>query len=133
MNSASTEDDLAQGQLIKQILVAAGHQCVVFSTGNDLLAALQQKEASFALLLIDWELPDIDGIDIVRWVRANLGQAIPIMFLTSRTQEEDLVVGLWAGADDYMTKPLREGELLARVEALQRRYQTESHSEAAFR
>src|SRR5690606_11796247 len=95
--------------------------------------ALQRKQAPFDLLLIDWELPDIAGIDIVRWVRANLGYAIPVMFVTSRTQEEDLVAGLRAGADDYMVKPLRAGELLARVEALQRRLGPEPHAEAAFR
>jgi len=132
MNIASAEDDLAQGQLIKQILVAAGHQCVVMTTGNELLSALQRKDASFDLLLIDWELPDIDGIDIVRWVRANLGYALPIMFVTSRTQEEDLVMGLRAGADDYLVKPLREGELLARMQALQRRLKVEPYSETSF-
>src|SRR5690606_25679066 len=111
MNIASVEDDLAQGQLIQEILVSAGHQCTVYNTGNGLLAACQnKKKADFDLLLIDWELPDINGIDLVRWIRSNLGYTLPVMFLTSRTQEEDLVTGLRAGADDYMLKPLRKGE-----------------------
>lgn len=132
MHIASVEDDLAQGRLIHEILVSAGHQCTLFDTGNGLLAALQKKP-SFDLLLIDWELPDINGIDIVRWVRGNLGYSLPLMFLTSRVLENDLVAGLRAGADDYMLKPVRQGELLARVDALLRRHNTEAHNEGPFR
>lgn len=121
MNIASVEDDPDQGRLIKNLLANAGHDCSVFTTGNDLLAALPRGPA-FDLLLIDWELPDISGLDIVRWVRSNLGQAVPVMLITNRTLEEELITGLQAGADDYMSKPIRGGELIARVEALLRRY-----------
>ncbi|MGB6106050.1 MAG: response regulator transcription factor [Pusillimonas sp.] len=132
MNIASAEDDLVQGQLLKEILASAGHHCMVFPTGNELLAALQRKMV-FDLLLVDWELPDMSGLDIVRWVRGNLGYSVPVMLVTHRTLEEELVAGLQAGADDYMGKPVRKGELIARTEALLRRHKVEAHNEAAFR
>ncbi|NYT58450.1 response regulator transcription factor [Alcaligenaceae bacterium] len=131
MNIASAEDDLAQGQLLQEILVSAGHQCTVFPTGNALLAALQ-RETPYDLLLIDWELPDINGLDIVRWIRGKLGYTIPVMLVTNRSLEEDLVEGLQAGADDYMGKPVRKGELIARTEALLRRHKSEAINESAF-
>lgn len=120
MNIASLEDDPAQGLLIKRILEGAGHCCTLFASGKALLSVLVGGE-EFDLLLLDWEMPDINGLDILRWVRNNRGQALPIMLLTSHTLEQDLVTGLQAGADDYMTKPIRSGELNARVHALLRR------------
>lgn len=122
MNIASLEDELAQAQFIQQLLIDAGHRCTIFTQGKELLAVLQ-KTQPFDLLLLDWEVPDMSGIDVVRWVRTHLGYAIPVLFLTNHTLEEDLVVGLQAGADDYMSKPLRAAELLARIAALTRRNQ----------
>ena len=69
----------------------------------------------------------------MRWVRGQLGYTIPVMLVTSRTQEEELVAGLQAGADDYMGKPVRRAELIARTEALLRRHHIEAHVESAFR
>lgn len=117
---ASLEDDLVQAELIARILAEAGYECRSYNQGKSLLAALA-KPHDFDLLLLDWELPDVSGLDVLRWVRANLGHALPVIFLTSRTQEEDLVTGLQAGADDYIQKPLRKGELIARVHAMTRR------------
>jgi len=131
MNIASLEDDFAQAQLIQQVLTTAGHACTVFATGEELLAVLQ-KAQPFDLLIIDWEIPDISGLEIVRWVRVHLGYEIPVMFLTNRIQEEDLVLGLQAGADDYMLKPMRSGELLARVKALLRRSGLPDRAEEGF-
>ena len=131
MNIASLEDDSAQAQLIQQVLAEAGHACTVFATGEEMLAVLQ-KSQPFDLLLIDWEIPDISGLEIVRWVRVHLGYEIPVMFLTNRIQEEDLVLGLQAGADDYMLKPMRSGELVARVKALLRRSGLPERAEQGF-
>ncbi|MCB5362282.1 response regulator transcription factor [Pusillimonas sp. CC-YST705] len=120
MNIASLEDEPTQAQLIQQVLEQAGHTCTSFATGKSLLAVLQ-KPHDFDMVLVDWELPDLAGIEVVRWVRLNLGYELPVMFVTSRVLEEDLVEGLQAGADDYLVKPIRAGELLARIEALARR------------
>ncbi len=123
MHIASLEDDEVQGRFIQAVLQEAGHTCTLFLTGKAFLAALS-RDHDFDLLLLDWQVPDISGLDIVRWVRGNLGQSIPVMFLTNRTQESDLVTGLQAGADDYVVKPLRIGELIARINALHRRIAT---------
>lgn len=120
MNIASLEDDPTQSQLIQQVLTQAGHACTSFPTGKALLAALQKPHA-FDMVLVDWEVPDLTGIEVVRWIRINLGYDLPVMFVTSRMLEEDLVQGLQAGADDYLVKPIRPGELTARIDALARR------------
>ncbi len=119
MNIASVEDDPSQAELIQQILVSAGHTCDSFSGGKAFLRAM--RERSYDLLVMDWQLPDISGYDVVTHVRLHSGQYPPILFLTSRSLEEDIVMGLAGGADDYMIKPVRRGELLARVGALLRR------------
>lgn len=128
---ASLEDDPAQAEFIRQILTDTSYICTTFSTGSALLKALQES-CPFDLLLIDWEVPDINGMDIVRWARSHLGGDLPIMFLTSRALEADLVIGLQAGADDYMSKPIRAGELLARISALLRRRTLSSPIDPGF-
>jgi len=128
MNIASLEDDVDQAELIRHILTEAGHECESFHTGKALLDVLR-KHQPFDLMLIDWEIPDITGIEVVRWVRTHVGYDLPLMFVTSRTLEKDLVAGLQAGADDYITKPVRFGELIARVDALLRRRAVEAIKE----
>lgn len=78
------------------------------------------ESANADLFVLDLGLPDMDGLDVARWIR-NQGMTTPILVLTARADEVDLVVGLDAGADDYVTKPFRLAELLARVRALLRR------------
>ncbi|TWG84920.1 DNA-binding response OmpR family regulator [Cupriavidus gilardii J11] len=119
MNIASVEDDPSQAELIQQILIDAGHECDSFSGGKAFLRAM--RERAYDLLVMDWQLPDISGYDVVTHVRQQSGQYPPILFLTSRSLEEDIVTGLAGGADDYMIKPVRRGELVARVTALLRR------------
>lgn len=121
MKIASLEDDLDQAHQIQQLLQAAGYECQSFQTSQDLLAAL--RDETFDLILVDWHVPDMDGDDVVRYLRVRHGLSLPIIFVTSRSLEEDLVNGLNAGADDYIVKPLRPAELLARVAALLRRTQ----------
>lgn len=120
MNIASLEDDPAQAALIAQIITDAGHKCHQFALGNDLMSSMS-KSNSYDIVLIDWELPDISGLDVLRWIRSNFGLNIPVMFVTSRTAEQDLVTGLLAGADDYIVKPIRNAELIARINVLSRR------------
>ncbi|NUA26453.1 response regulator transcription factor [Cupriavidus basilensis] len=130
MRIASVEDDKSQSALIQQILVSAGHECECFASGSTFLRAL--REQAFDLLVVDWQLPDTSGLEVVTWVRQNSGRNPPILFLTSRSQEEDIVAGLGAGADDYMIKPIRRAELVARVSALLRRTYPQAQQDSAL-
>ncbi|WP_293778057.1 response regulator transcription factor [uncultured Oxalicibacterium sp.] len=123
MNIASLEDDPIESKLIHQVLTQAGHQCTIFSNGRDLIDALK-ADPCYDMLILDWHLPDMTGRDVIEWVRAHLGEEIVVMFLTNRVLEENIVAGLMAGADDYMTKPIREAELSARIHALSKRIRT---------
>lgn len=131
MHIASLEDDPAQSALIESIVAQAGYRCSVFSTGREYLAALAQPN-DFSLLLVDWALPDITGFDVLRWVRSHLGHAIPVIFVSNRSEERDLVRALQAGADDYLVKPVRPAELQARILALLRRTNALPMQESAF-
>jgi DNA-binding response OmpR family regulator len=71
--------------------------------------------------MLDWELPDVSGIQVLRWVRQHNDKLTPVLFITARPFEEDIVKALEEGADDYMVKPVRRTELLARANALWRR------------
>ncbi|GGI16056.1 response regulator transcription factor [Oxalicibacterium faecigallinarum] len=121
MRIASLEDDPIESKLIHQVVTDAGHACTVFHTGSALLETLRMRADAFDMLILDWHLPDMTGKDVIEWVRRNLGDQIVVMFLTNRVLEENIVSGLMAGADDYMTKPIREGELSARLHALSKR------------
>lgn len=111
---ALLEDSPLDGALIQQILTTDGLDVQLFTSGQSLLTTLS-RHGSFSLLLLDWELPGINGFEVLRWVRANMGHALPIIFVTNRSLESDIVQGLSAGADDYITKPVRRAELIARV------------------
>ena len=119
MRIAIVEDESVQAELLQAWLQAENHTCHVFPDGKSLLQAI--KRDSFDLLIADWELPDISGIDVIRRMREQLEWHIPVLMATSRDSEEDIVLGLEAGADDYMVKPIRHQELLARLNALVRR------------
>jgi len=116
---ALLEDDPDQVNLLQKWLHPADHSCHIFGTGEALLHDLGRD--TFDLLIIDWELPGLSGIDVVTRIRERLDWHIPILFVTARDREEDIVQALEAGADDYMTKPVRQMEMLARLRALQRR------------
>ena len=81
----------------------------------------QLRRESYDMLIIDWQVPDLSGSEVLRWAREKLSPNLPVLFMTSRSGEDDIVAGLAAGADDYMIKPIRRGELVARVQALLRR------------
>lgn len=111
------EDDEAICNLIRMGLAGEGYQCTCAYDGKqgaDLL-----EETGFDLLLLDIMLPGIDGYELLEYSRP-LG--IPVIFLTAKGTVEDRIRGLRLGADDYMVKPFQVGELLARVEAVLRRY-----------
>jgi len=116
---ALLEDDPAQAELIGGWLEEEGHACLRFDRGYGLLDAVGVEQ--FDLLVLDWELPDIPGDEVLVRVRQMLGWGTPVLFITSRDREEDIVDALARGADDYMTKPVKRAETLARVSALVRR------------
>ena len=119
MQVAVLDDDIHQLDLLSHAVQALGYACHRFSTGAGLLHALQQ--ASFDLFLIDWELPDMPGLDVLRTLRLGHRTQSPVIFVTQRDDERDVVQALSAGADDYVVKPVRSAELKARVLALLRR------------
>ena len=119
MRIAALDDDALQLDLIKQATEAMGHVCHTHLNGADLLRGMRRE--TFDLLIVDWHLPDTTGPEVVRWVRKNVGTQLPILFVTHRQDERDNVEGLGSGADDFMVKPVRIGELNARVSALLRR------------
>ncbi|CAN7285178.1 response regulator transcription factor [Acidovorax sp. Leaf78] len=119
MRIAALDDDALQLDLIKQATEAMGHVCHTHLNGADFLRELRRE--TFDLLIVDWHLPDTTGPEVVRWVRKNVGTQLPILFVTHRQEERDIVEGLGSGADDFMVKPVRIGELTARVWALLRR------------
>src|SRR5438046_936920 len=113
MQVAVLDDDIHQLDLLSHAVQALGYACHRFSTGAELLHALQQ--ASFDLFLIDWELPDMPGLDVLRTLRLGHRTQSPVIFVTQRDDERDVVQALSAGADDYVVKPVRSAELQARV------------------
>ncbi len=110
------EDDSVTRRALEAALVKWGYDALVTSDGNEAWNALQQKEKP-KLAILDWMMPGMDGIEICRKVREipDFGPLYIIM-LTVRERNEDIVAGLQAGADDYVTKPFDYEELRARVQ-----------------
>ncbi len=119
MRIAVLENDLGQSALICQVLTAAAHVCHGFHTGKDLLGQLRKD--SYDMLIMNWQVPDLSGTEVVRRAREKLPPNAPVMFLTTNAGGNDIVAGLDAAADDYMIKPLRRTEMVVRVQALLRR------------
>ncbi|MEJ6006931.1 response regulator transcription factor [Paucibacter sp. AS339] len=115
------EDDPDQLELLSLWLRDAQHTVQGYGTRAAFIEALPKEH--FDMLLIDWMLPDGTGADVLQWTRANLGWELPILVLTVRDDEQTVVTALQAGADDYVVKPAKPLELMARVAALARRVQ----------
>ncbi|WP_265521792.1 response regulator transcription factor [Oerskovia flava] len=118
------EDDPAIAEPLARALTREGYDVVVHGTGQGAIDAAGSAD----IVVLDLGLPDMDGLDVAREIR-NKGLTTPVLVLTARADEVDLVVGLDAGADDYVTKPFRLAELLARVRALLRRTHGETGEE----
>ncbi|MFI1190316.1 response regulator transcription factor [Streptomyces californicus] len=112
------EDDEKQAELVRRYLEREGHTVRIVGDGLAALDAVRQREPD--LLVLDVMMPRADGLDVVRVLRAETRE-LPVLMLTARSTEDDLLLGLDLGADDYMTKPYSPRELMARVRTLLRR------------
>ncbi|WP_155059918.1 response regulator transcription factor [Streptomyces blattellae] len=111
------EDDEMQAELIRRSLLAEGHTATVVHDGRAALDAARRVAPD--LVVLDLMLPEIDGFGVCRVLRAD--DDIPVLMLTARSAEEDVLLGLELGADDYMTKPYSPRELMARIRTVLRR------------
>jgi DNA-binding response OmpR family regulator len=108
------EDEPDLQQLLRFNLEKEGHQAVAVGSGNDGLHEL--RRSAYDLVLLDLMLPDRDGLEVCKVMRADPTLAhIPVIMVTAKGEESDVVLGLGIGADDYVTKPFRIKELLARI------------------
>ena len=111
------EDDPNQAKIVKLYLEREGHSVVVADNGLAALEEVRRREPD--LLVLDVMMPKLDGHDVCRILRRE--SDVPILLLTAKSTEDDVLIGLDLGADDYVTKPYRPRELMARVRALLRR------------
>ena len=126
MNIAFLEDNLAFAQDVIVALTNAGHRVQHFLSGRECLKVVSSEQ--FDLCVFDWEVPDMSGFEVLASLRLK-GNVPPVIFLTGRDAEEDIVKVMDAGADDYIVKPPNLNVLVARVNAHLRRSQGNLHQE----
>ena len=112
------DDDRKTVDLVRIYLEKDGYRVLTAYDGKDALETARQKKPD--IIILDLMLPELDGFDLCRILRAE-GNGVPIIMLTARTMDEDKLLGLDLGADDYVTKPFSPRELVARVRAVLRR------------
>ena len=99
MRIAVLEDDRSQAYMLRHCLISGGHHPNSFTKGADLLAALETEK--FDALLLDWNVPDVSGIEVLGWVRNELNSNVPAVVVTSRDAEEDIVLALQRDLFDF--------------------------------
>jgi len=114
------EDEPDLGAAIKRALSLEKYVVDWVVDGTEAWGYLENQEMQYTLAILDWLLPGLSGLELLRRLRASKS-SLPVLMLTAKDRLEDRVAGLDAGADDYLVKPFRMAELLARVRALQRR------------
>lgn len=130
MRVAVLDDDPHVLESVSTAMNNAGFTCKTYRLSRELMQDL--KRESFDLLMVDWLLPDLPGIEVIKAVRNQLNSDMPILLVTARDAERDVIEALDAGADDYMVKSSRTGELVARVRALLRRTRNKPEVERVF-
>lgn len=120
-NVLVVEDEAEIRNLIQLHLTREGCSVESVSNGDDAVALFQEKD--FDLIVLDWMLPGVNGIELTRWIRRSLRPLTPILFVTAKTDPEMIVLALDSGADDYITKPFDTMIFAARANALLRRYE----------
>ena len=130
MRIALLEDDQDQANLFVEWLKSAGHTCEHFKSGKQFIRTI--KHDSFDALILDWMIPDMDGFAVLGWVRQTFEWPIPVLFVTAKDKEDDIVRALEQGADDYIVKPAKQRELLARITAVARRVASVDESLTVF-
>ncbi len=118
------EDDQDMAALVSQWLEEAGYSVRHFRTATEFRR--RQGSEAVDLLLLDWMLPDGSGIEVLESIRSSPNGSLPVVFLTARDSEDDIVRGLASGGDDYVVKPPKQRELVARVSAVLRRHGVEA-------
>jgi two-component system, OmpR family, phosphate regulon response regulator PhoB len=119
MRVAVLQTDPSQRVFISDIIKRLGHTCLSFGDGLELSKALSRSTVD--LLVLDWTSTGLCGLDLLKSVRASLGERVPVLFVAADGGEHNVVHALTAGADDYIAYPVRPAEFGARVEALMRR------------
>ncbi|GLQ95898.1 response regulator transcription factor [Dyella mobilis] len=121
MRIAILEDTVKQAHSVANWLHRAGYESVMRHDGDSFVSMLENEPAD--MLLLDWDVPGKCGIEVLKWARATREHAdVPIIMLTQHDDEQSIVHGLDSGADDYLVKPAREAELVARIRAQMRKY-----------
>lgn len=127
MRIAIADDEQAIREQISHALTHGGHSVESFRSGSDLQVAL--KRETFDVVLLDWNMPGMTGLDVIVWAQEALDQRPPFILLTSRQEKSDVVRGLENGAVDYIVKPEADEVICARVEAAARRVAPEPSNE----
>lgn len=119
MRIAVVDDDDTTTEFIQAIMRRQGHQCAAFRDASTLITQLQRD--TYDLIILDWTMPKISGMEALAWIRANLAVPPAVVMLTSRSDKDDIAGALIAGADDFIVKPEAAHVIVARVEAVLRR------------
>lgn len=115
------EDEENISDFVKRGLAGFGYEVTVAEDGTKAWQLLDGKHGDFDLVMLDIRMPGLSGLDVCRRLREQQGYGLPVLMLTALDTTDDIVAGLHAGADDYLVKPFKFSELVARIEALLRR------------